>query len=91
MRRLQARATAMAVDDMWAHDRFEGGGAGGGGGASVGRLNLESGAKLLISNLHHAVTTEDVKARGRAVAAGAAARRRARGAAPRSRQLAPPR
>ena len=56
----------MAVDDMWEHDRFEGGGGRGGGGVNlVGRAlaSAEGGAKLLISNLHHAVTQPDVKAR----------------------------
>ena len=54
----------MAVDDMWEHDRFAGGG-GRGGVNLVGRQlgGSESGAKLIISNLHHAVTQQDIKAR----------------------------
>jgi hypothetical protein len=58
----------MAVDDMWEHDRFAGGGGRGGGGVNlVGRaLGGEGGAKLLISNLHHAVTQQDIKARAAA-------------------------
>ena len=56
----------MAVDSLWEHDRFEGGrGRGGGGVNLVGRAlaPAEGGAKLLISNLHHAVTQQDIKAR----------------------------
>ena len=71
VRLAQARATAMAVDDMWEHDRFAGGGGRGGGGVNlVGRsLGGDSGAKLLISNLHHAVTQQDIKARAAATGA----------------------
>jgi hypothetical protein len=69
VRAAQARAVAMAVDDMWEHDLY--GGAAGGAVNVVGKLNLETGAKLLINNLHAAVSTQDIKARRRVAARGA--------------------
>jgi hypothetical protein len=59
----------MAVDDMWEHDMYGGGGRGGGGARNSGAVNVvgkalaDAGGKLLINNLHTSVTQQDVKAR----------------------------
>jgi len=61
-----ARAVAMAIDQVWQHDKFPGQGVpmvnvSLKGGNAAGGAAQDTGAKLLVSNLHFNVTQQDVK------------------------------
>jgi len=67
--RIQARAVAMAIDQVWQHDKFPGQGVpmvnvSLKGGNAAGGAAQDTGAKLLVSNLHFNVTQQDVKVGG---------------------------
>lgn len=66
-RRRQPRTTVVAMerDDVWSHDLFNEPQARPAAAAERAPLDIRTGTKLLISNLHPGVTTTDVQARGR--------------------------